>query len=232
MSLSAAWPLSQPYGCAVIPFPEQPSKPWSCASSFCPKKQPLSPRKQQVMQGQEHHRNPTLHLLFSALPVLLPHVSGVPAFCHSHPRTDQPSSPHHGQWGCSLGTASTRRINSTRHPPIATLLPSGLRFSQVSKRDTGSHGAGAVHPSGAVSLGVPGGTAGGVQGVEFLPAGRQPLHLPPDLPQLLPPAAVSPAPGLCRDGRWALWSACQGSRNTTPHTTWALVRGMKAKTWH
>lgn len=90
----------------------------------------------------------------------------------------------------------------------------------------------AVHSSGAVSLGVPGGTAEGVQGIELLPAGRQPLHLPPDLPQLLPPAAVSPAPGLCRDGRWALWSACRGSRNTTPHTTWALVRGMKAKTWH
>ena len=79
-----------------------------------------------------------------------------------------------------------------------------------------------------VSLRVPGGAVGCVQGVELLPAGRQPLHLPPDLPQLLPPAAGSPTPGLCRDARRALLSACRGSRNTPPSITQALVTGTKA----
>lgn len=100
-------------------------------------------------------------------------------------------------------------------------------FQTRSRQPRGRSSASLRHLA-RVSLRVPGGTVGCVQGVELLPAGHQPLCLPPNLPQLLSPAAGSPAPGLCRDARQALQSACRGSRNTPPTTTQALVTGTKA----
>lgn len=103
VSHSTARPPSEPCGCAAVPLPAEPSEPRPHTSSFCPEKQPLSPGKQQVMQGQEHCRNPMPCLLFSALPLFL-QVSGVPASCHSRPMANQPASPPHVQWGWSPGT--------------------------------------------------------------------------------------------------------------------------------
>lgn len=118
---------------------------------FCPEKQPLSPRKQQVMQGQEHHRNPMPHLLFFffwhfpfssstflmfQLPAAaIPRQTNLPA-----PTTCDGAGP----W-LPLETGGQIQL---WHPPVATPLPSGLNSPQISKQEAGSHGAGAAHPSG------------------------------------------------------------------------------------
>jgi len=75
------------------PPPAQPSKPWPHTSSFRPEKRPLSPRKQQVMVGPRSIAE-IQRLLFSALPLLLPQVSGAPASSRGHPTANRPPSPH------------------------------------------------------------------------------------------------------------------------------------------
>lgn len=221
-SPSTALITSEPCGCTVASLPAEPPEPWPHMSSFCPKTHSLSSREQQGQVQLRIHTSPSIFGSFLSSS----QCSGVPGFCHSHPTANQPASPSHRWWIQSLGTAWSRRMNSSwasaGSNPFALeaeLVP-GPQTSRWQPRCWSS-----TSPRRAASLRVPGRLAGSVQGVELLPAGRQPLRPPADLPQLFPPAAGRPSPGLC--GGAARGALRAVSRNPPLHTTEMLVRGKK-----
>lgn len=68
LSPSTAQTPPEPCRCTVVPLPAEPPEPWPHLSSFCPKTHPLSPKQQQVLQGQEQRRIRTSPSIFSSSP--------------------------------------------------------------------------------------------------------------------------------------------------------------------